>query len=447
LSVPGTSIGRRAPGSGCSAIGGLNHNHAILGTSDACIATHPSDMAVAMRALDATVETVATDGTARSILIADFHTLPGETPHVETILAPEELITTVTLPTPRGGVHLYRKVRERASYAFANVSVALIATVERGRVTVDRLAFGGLAQALACGGGGARLRRRRRCHDDPIADVVLAGATPTEQNAYKLALVRRTLLPRSRTPAKKEATDDRPRHQSHRRTLKVTGHALYSYERQRRGSRSTASSAAQGSARAASSASTPPRPSQLRRGAGVDASQCASARTIRQQANDLRSSASAADEQHDRILRRARGVRGRRDLRTGAAAAALVKLDYAREAGAFDLASHADKAEPQETLSIGLPGETRFGDIDRAMAESPVTIDQTYDTPYHFSQPMEPHACLVDWRDNHLTVYLALPDGGTEPGALADTLLLDEDQVTVDAACGRRLRLQALCAR
>ena len=116
------------------------------------------------------------------------------------------------------------------------------------------------------------------------------------------------------------------------------------------------------------------------------------------------------------------------------AAAALVKVDYAREAGAFDLASHADKAEPQETISIGLPGETRFGDIDRAMAEGPVTIDQTYHTPYHFSQPIEPHACLADWRDNHLTVYLACQMVAQHRAALADTLLLDEEQVTVDAA-------------
>jgi xanthine dehydrogenase YagS FAD-binding subunit len=185
---------KRAPGSGCAAIGGLNHNHAILGTSDACIATHPSDMAVAMRALDARVETVATDSTARAIPIADFHTLPGDTPHVETVLAPGELITAVTLPKPRGGVHIYRKVRERASYAFATVSVALIAKVEGGRVTVDRLAFGGLAHKPWRVEEAERvLADGAEATADPIADVVLAGATPTAQNAYKLPLVRRTL--------------------------------------------------------------------------------------------------------------------------------------------------------------------------------------------------------------------------------------------------------------
>jgi xanthine dehydrogenase YagS FAD-binding subunit len=185
---------KRVPGSGCAALGGLNHNHAILGTSDACIATHPSDMAVAMRALDAEVETVRADGSGRSIPIADLHRLPGDTPHVETALEPGELITAVIVPRPRGGVHVYRKVRERASYAFANVSVALIAKVEHGRVTVERLAFGGLAHKPW------RVEAAERVFaegDDaaagPIADVVLAGAKPTEQNAYKLPLLRRTL--------------------------------------------------------------------------------------------------------------------------------------------------------------------------------------------------------------------------------------------------------------
>lgn len=115
-------------------------------------------------------------------------------------------------------------------------------------------------------------------------------------------------------------------------------------------------------------------------------------------------------------------------------AAALVKLTYAREDGAFDLANHAHRAEPQATLSIGLPGETRFGDLDAAMAAGPVTIDQTYATPYHFSQPMEPHACLADWRDNHLTVYLATQTVAQNRIALAETLGLAADQVTVDAA-------------
>src|ERR671921_183387 len=108
---------KREPGSGCGAIGGFSRQHAIIGVSDACIATHPSDMAVAMRALDATVETVRPNGAARTIPIADFHKLPGNTPHIENALEPGELITAVTLPKPVGGKQVYRKVRDRASYA------------------------------------------------------------------------------------------------------------------------------------------------------------------------------------------------------------------------------------------------------------------------------------------------------------------------------------------
>ncbi|MEE2916811.1 MAG: xanthine dehydrogenase family protein subunit M, partial [Pseudomonadota bacterium] len=133
---------KRQPGSGCAAIGGFNRNLAILGTSKDCIATHPSDMAVAMRALDATVETVMPNGQARRIAIADFHRLPGGTPWVETALVAGEMITAVTLPAPVGGTHIYRKVRDRSSYAFATISVAAVLRPTTGTA---RFAFGGLA--------------------------------------------------------------------------------------------------------------------------------------------------------------------------------------------------------------------------------------------------------------------------------------------------------------
>jgi xanthine dehydrogenase YagS FAD-binding subunit len=183
---PAMPCNKRAPGSGCSALQGFNRNLAVLGTSDACIATHPSDMAVAMRVLDATVETVAPDGATRTIPIADLHSLPGDTPQIETVLRPGELITAVVLPPPVGGVQIYRKVRDRASYAFALVSVA--AVIHPGRQ--GRFAFGGLAhkpwrveaaeQHFTQGAGA-------------VADAVLAGARTTPQNAFKLPLVRRTL--------------------------------------------------------------------------------------------------------------------------------------------------------------------------------------------------------------------------------------------------------------
>src|SRR5688572_9604302 len=112
---------KRVPGSGCGAIGGFSRQHAVIGVSDACIATHPSDMAVALRVLDATVETIRADGSTRKIPIAEFHRLPGDKPHIETVLTPGELITAVTLPKPAGGAQIYFKVRDRASFAFALV--------------------------------------------------------------------------------------------------------------------------------------------------------------------------------------------------------------------------------------------------------------------------------------------------------------------------------------
>ncbi|RVT40152.1 FAD binding domain-containing protein [Sphingobium algorifonticola] len=177
---------KRRPGTGCAALAGFNRNMAILGTSADCIATHPSDMAVAMRLLDATVETVAADGSSRAIPIADFHRLPGTTPDIETALAPGELVTAVVLPRPIGGSHVYRKVRDRASYAFAVISVAAIF----GKDSNARFAFGGLAHkpwrteaADAAAAAGA----------NAVADAALAGAKTTEHNRFKTDLVRRTL--------------------------------------------------------------------------------------------------------------------------------------------------------------------------------------------------------------------------------------------------------------
>jgi xanthine dehydrogenase YagS FAD-binding subunit len=177
---------KRAPGSGCSAIGGFNRHHAIVGTSEACIATHPSDMAVAMRVLDAGVETVKADGSRRVIPIADFHRLPGDTPHIEHVLAPGELITAVTLPKPVGGRHFYQKVRDRSSYAFALVSVAAIVQ----RDGSGRVALGGVAhkpwrvpaaeQLLARGGRS-------------VSEQLLANARVSEDNAFKPVLVQRML--------------------------------------------------------------------------------------------------------------------------------------------------------------------------------------------------------------------------------------------------------------
>jgi xanthine dehydrogenase YagS FAD-binding subunit len=187
---------KRQPGSGCAALQGYNRIHAVLGASDQCIATHPSDMAVAMRVLDAQVETVAPGGTRRVIPIADFHRLPGNTPQRDTNLQPGEMITGVTLPPPLPGHHVYRKVRDRASYAFALVSVAAIVDAGGGRIRSARMAFGGLAhkpwrvEAAEAPLSGAVLDEAAI---GAASNAVLAGARGFGHNDFKLPLVRRTL--------------------------------------------------------------------------------------------------------------------------------------------------------------------------------------------------------------------------------------------------------------
>jgi xanthine dehydrogenase YagS FAD-binding subunit len=177
---------KRRPGSGCAAIGGFSRQHAVMGTSEACIATHPSDMAVAMIAFDAKVETVRPDGATRSIPIGDFYRLPGDTPQVETALSSGELITAVTLPKPVGGTHIYRKVRDRASYAFALVSVGAIVQ----RDGSGRVALGGVAhKPWRVEAAEAEMPRGAKA----VTARLLADAKPTRENAFKLPLVERTL--------------------------------------------------------------------------------------------------------------------------------------------------------------------------------------------------------------------------------------------------------------
>jgi xanthine dehydrogenase YagS FAD-binding subunit len=188
---------KRTPGSGCSARDGFNRIHAVLGASEACIATHPSDMAVAMRLLDAAVVTQLPDGDRRRLPLADFYCRPGDTPHIENVLRAGELITHIELPPPPPGRQLYRKVRDRASYAFALVSVAAAVAVEDGRITSAKLAFGGLAhmpwrdpaveEALV---------------GQPASDAVFAAAADTllrdargyGHNDFKIPLARRVLI-------------------------------------------------------------------------------------------------------------------------------------------------------------------------------------------------------------------------------------------------------------
>src|SRR5277367_3729937 len=180
---------KREPRSGCSAIDGFNRIHAILGTSEHCIATHPSDMAVAMRALDAKVETVDGEGHTRIIPIEELHRLPGKTPEIETSLKPGEIITSVTLPPPPPGAQVYRKVRDRASYAFALVSVAAVVDSSHGRIRSARLAFGGLAaKPWRVGRGEEHLAdsSANASSFSAAADAILAGARGHGGNDFKI---------------------------------------------------------------------------------------------------------------------------------------------------------------------------------------------------------------------------------------------------------------------
>ncbi len=177
---------KRQPGSGCSAIGGYSRQLGVIGTSDSCIATNPSDMAVAMRVLDASIETVDGSGQKRTIAIANFHRLPRDTPNIETSLAPGELVTAVTLPPPLVGKHIYRKVRDRASYAFALISVA--AVIQRDGS--GRVALGGVApKPWRADDADNEMARGAKA----VTSRLLADAKPTNDNAFKIPLVERAI--------------------------------------------------------------------------------------------------------------------------------------------------------------------------------------------------------------------------------------------------------------
>lgn len=186
---------KREPGTGCPAINGENRTLAILGTSDACIAQHPSDMAVAMRLLDATLETVKADGSTRNIAIKDFYCLPKDTPHIENVLESGELITHIVLPAPIKGMHTYDKVRDRASYAFALVScAAVIDSDDNGNLATVRLAFGGIGTQPWRSEAVERLLTNTTGDDATIgqaADLLLQDAKGYGQNDFKIPLTRR----------------------------------------------------------------------------------------------------------------------------------------------------------------------------------------------------------------------------------------------------------------
>ena len=191
-----TPCNKRTPGEGCAALGGETRNHAILGTSEHCIALHPSDMAVALRALDAQVEVQSPEGNRRAYDMDNFYCLPGDTPHIETMLEPSDLVTSVFLPAPNGDRQVYRKVRDRASYAFALVSIAAVIRMEGGRIAHAAIGFGGLApqpwrdievDATLTG------TTPSAALFDKVADILLQGAETHGGDDFKIPLVRRLL--------------------------------------------------------------------------------------------------------------------------------------------------------------------------------------------------------------------------------------------------------------
>ncbi|HSI17113.1 MAG TPA: xanthine dehydrogenase family protein subunit M [Sphingomonas sp.] len=188
---------KRAPGSGCDAVEGFNRIHAILGASPACVATHPSDMAVALVALDAVVHLDGPDG-ARTLPLSELHLLPGDTPAIETVLHPGELITAIELPTlPFAANSTYRKVRDRASYAFALVSVAGALDLRDGVVGDVRIALGGVAHKPWRASAAEQVLRGKPATAEAFraaAEAALAGAVGLRDNGFKIELAKRTIV-------------------------------------------------------------------------------------------------------------------------------------------------------------------------------------------------------------------------------------------------------------
>lgn len=192
---PATPCNKRAPGSGCSALKGFNRIHAVLGASEACIAVHPSDMAVALAALEAEVEVQSASG-RRRIAIADLHRLPEATPQKDTTLADGELITAVILPAPPAGGQAYRKVRDRASYDFALVSVAAVVDADGDRIRAARIALGGVAHKPWRALEAERQLAGADLSDDAFAaagEAAVKGAQGRGHNDFKIALAARTV--------------------------------------------------------------------------------------------------------------------------------------------------------------------------------------------------------------------------------------------------------------
>ena len=436
---------KRAPGSGCHAMEGFNRIHAILGASEQCIATHPSDMAVAMRALKALVEIAGPDGARRTIPLDDFYRLPHDTPEVENELKDGELITAVVLPAPPAGEQRYRKVRDRASYAFALVSVAAVVSVEDGKIASATLSFGGIAP---CPWRDERVEEHltgntpTRALFAEAADLLLREAKGHGHNDFKDSADEthaggdtcRCLRTGDRMMTTNTHVMDKP---DTRRRLddmaqdivgkplprvdgppKVSGQATYAHEHM-------LENRAFGVLVRA--------PSGKGRLTGIDDSAAKAMSGV------------LGIYSGDQFLRNAaQGTAGEAPVQGAAEIAYFGQPVALVVAETFETARHA-----ANRLVLHIDGEDALydpeaegaeiepqddsaaiqGDLDQAMGNAAATVDQVYRTPGHNSAAMEPHCSIASWDGEKLTLWGSYQMLNYNVKELADALNMDVDNV------------------
>jgi CO/xanthine dehydrogenase Mo-binding subunit/CO/xanthine dehydrogenase FAD-binding subunit len=445
---------KRAPGSGCAALGGHNRTHAILGASEACIAVHPSDMAVALMALDARVETLATDGATRTLALADLYRDPADGPERDSVLAHGELITTVTLPPPPPGAQHYRKVRDRASYAFALVSAAVVLAVRDGRIASVRIALGGVAhkpwraldaEAFLAG------QPADGAHFAQAADLALAGARGRGGNDFKILLARRTLAraladaaARSAGQAVDARLPDRPRQETPDQSgapprvegaLKVTGRARYSAEY----------------ARAGEAAYGWIVPATIGKGRIVrlDTARAQALSGVLAVLTHQNAPLQAAPHPRvspNRFERAEPYLYGPQvrwygepvalviadTLETARHGAALVEAEYEPDPDArYDFDAALEYAYLPERCNAGAPTETRAGDFETAFAAAPVRVDAHFELAAQHNHAMEPHATLAAWEGDRLTLHSGQQMPHATQASVALTLRIPKGHVRI----------------
>ena len=417
---------KREPGSGCPAIEGAHRELAIIGHSQHCVATHPSDMAVALVALDARVRVTGPDG-ERTLSVDDLYRLPGDEPWRDTVLGPADLITAVELPPPPPGRQAYRKVRDRVSFAFGLVSLATVAQIEDGTVTGCRIAFGQIApkpwrartaeQALIgrpassrgnCGGCRCRTRRRQAAARERLQGP--AREEPARGDARRMTVTTRSVGAPTRRIEGRE---------------KVTGQARYAVEYEVDG-------VAYGWIVQA--------PIAKGRIVGINDDEVLKMPGVvsvvwHGNAMPLPEDADAelAILQSDRIAYRGQIVAGvvAESPEQAREAAAMIKFET--EADEHDVVLREDHPElfAPETVNPTYPAATAQGDFEGAFDRAAVKHDATYRTPTQHNNPMEPHATLAMWEGDDLTLYDSNQSAPTAGMTIARTFGIEPARVRV----------------